>query len=66
MVLTDQAINEVVQLLIQDMGKTSINYKFAPNKLGERDCVVYLDLNSSNVLLFTSSFHLTPHFQMIL
>ena len=36
-IAADQAINEVVQLLIQDMGKTSINYKFSPTKKGEID-----------------------------
>ena len=58
-IAADQAINEVVQLLIQDMGKTSINYKFSPNKKGEIDRVVYPNLNSSKVTLFPSSFHLS-------
>ena len=62
----DQVINEVVQLLIQDTEKTSINYKFSPAKKREIDRVVYPNLNSSNEPYFPAHFTwVMPHFQMI-
>ena len=52
----EQVINEVVQLLIQDTEKTSINYKFSPAKKREIDRVVYPNLNSSNEPYFPAHF----------